>query len=285
LTNTPFFAYLRAERKVLEGHSRDMMSTEIYPLQVESISGEQIFNRCLQNSPKDAQIGAKVKKAYPTVKIPEHMYSQVQSNGTLKCYLVGNAIAEREQLRDIRVLRLLDFDAFSKRHNFHAFPLMSVNSNPVPLSFKLPPQNALEFRPEDKLYCIILHLEGSGTTVAKGISPSFRICMKISQFINTEAAQERLRRHTKRKPGEIEEFPPPQPHFSISRVTSGIMGLIRTVPPYYTTDLIEFLEDQVSALRQSQPAEREKKKVKVSDLLNNNPTDAFPEFTSAWRQQ
>ncbi|PRP86780.1 hypothetical protein PROFUN_02929 [Planoprotostelium fungivorum] len=261
--------------------------TKMEVLKLDSISEEQIFQRCLQNSPKDALVGAKIKKAHPLVKMPDYIYASIQQSGLLKCYLTVNSEIEEEQLHDPEVLTNINFDELLKRCKHYTFPAVSINSNPIPLTFKLPPLSAVEFRPEDKMYCILLALESGGVCLGRGISPPFRISMRISQFINPEAAQERLRRHTKRKSVDVHVSPTPSADYNLTKSLYTIGEQVKMTPDQHLAEMENYLIGQLSDLRARMEAisspnragQTERKSVRLQDLLNDDDDEVF-EFHS-----
>ncbi|PRP78785.1 hypothetical protein PROFUN_00958 [Planoprotostelium fungivorum] len=291
LTTSPSHSKLAIEREHVHHHHTIMDSTYAQQfgsaalLMIDSISEEQIFQRTLQNSPKDAQLGAKVKKAYPLVYIPENIYALTQSDALLKCYLMAHTAAVNEGLTDPRYLTVIDSEDFIRKKMPYVFPSICVNTNPVPLTFKLPALASISFRPSDRIYCLVLSLEVNNQCIARGISPPFRISMRISQFINPEAAQERLRRHTKRKADEVS---PPQhlSDYNLTKVFHHIEEKVKSVPGVHLHDLESFLLSQLSYVRvkieigREPNAVEEKKAFRFEDILNPDHEDDRRSHTS-----
>eukprot|EP01117_Protostelium_nocturnum_P018004 TRINITY_DN7425_c0_g1_i1.p1 TRINITY_DN7425_c0_g1~~TRINITY_DN7425_c0_g1_i1.p1 ORF type:complete len:307 (+),score=93.92 TRINITY_DN7425_c0_g1_i1:110-1030(+) len=273
----------------------DQMNAAGHQLYIPSISDEQLYNRCPQNNPLAPNTNQKnktVKKAYPEVFIPDDVFPQLNNNSALRCYLVPYAAAELSDFRNPNVLREVDIDAWVKTNGFYSFPILSVNSNPVLLNFKFPQRSQLNFKAEDKNFGLLMLIEGPNGISLKGISPSFRLSVKIGQFVNKIAANERIRRHTKptrkdgpRKSSELSASQDPTSNeyeaaslMDLSRshlynpeiINAQILDITNSCPHEALPELIEFLEYQTSQLRKKvneSPSKRAK--------TNNSTEGAF----------
>lgn len=165
----------------------------------------------------------------------------------------------------------MDVEKFAITHNLFAFPPISVNYNPVNLNFKFPKQAAIQDKAKDKIYCIVVVLELHKKILGKGITAPFRMCIKviyhepsayvksqvdtcqISQFKNPEAAQERLRRHTKKRqePESNPDLPPTPPasDYNFDAARDSISEILGSVPQEFVSDMIIFLQQECEKLK------------------------------------